>query len=227
MGLHPNLREVRLKNGLRLRADRGVVGAWGEIYEPAVADAYGLSDFPADLIVDIGANIGSFSCWAAHCHPGIPIYAFEPNPEAARQARSNFALNHIESVHLVESPVTGDGREVILHLGASPGGVSIVLMGEGPQVAMPSVMLDLVPFQKASAAFIKMDCEGAEAELVAWIVSHRELLPPNTLIVGEHHTWCPQSADQLVTTLRQAGFQAEMMLQFGSMYFQAQWSRPA
>lgn len=165
MGLHSNLREVRLKDGLRLRADQGVMAAWGEIFEPAVADAYRVADFPADLIVDIGANIGSFSCRAARSHPEASVYAFEPNPDAARQARANFALNRVENVHLVESPVTQDGREVVLHLDPSPGSVSIVLMGEGPKVAMPSVTLDHVPFRKASAAFIKMDCEGGRSRV--------------------------------------------------------------
>jgi FkbM family methyltransferase len=224
MGLHPNLREVRLKDGLRLRADQGALAAWGEIFEPAVADAYGVADFPADLIVDVGANIGAFSCRASRSHPGAPVYAFEPNPDAARQARANFALNGIENVHFIESAATQDGRDVVLHLNPSPGGVSIVLMGEGPKVAMRSVTLDVVPFQKASSVFIKMDCEGAEAELVAWIVNHLELLPPRVLISGECHAWCPQPADQMIATSRQAGFQAELIPKFGATYFRAERS---
>lgn len=55
---------------------------------------------PGDVMFDVGANIGMVSLLvaAAARDSGIDIHAFEPNPETARRARQNVALNFAESV---------------------------------------------------------------------------------------------------------------------------------
>lgn len=55
---------------------------------------------PGDVMFDVGANIGMVSLLvgAAARDSGIDIHAFEPNPETARRARQNVALNSAENV---------------------------------------------------------------------------------------------------------------------------------
>ena len=50
-----------------------------------------LAGFPADLIVDAGANRGHFSLAARHYHPQARIIAFEPQPRPASVFRRIFA----------------------------------------------------------------------------------------------------------------------------------------
>lgn len=218
-------REVRLRNGLIIQVDQTLRKEWGEVFEPAVADTYGIARSDADLIVDIGCNIGAFSCLAAKTHPQAHIYAFEPNPAAIQQARLNFRRNGLINVQLTESLVTADGRKVTLHIGNNRGSVSIVLMGEGRKVEMPSVTLDGVPFRKAKSVFFKIDCEGAEGEIIPWIIAHRDRMPPRVTLACEHHVWCPRPADDLVGALREAGFEASSGIEYGSRYIRASCGR--
>jgi len=188
------------------------------MFEAAVADVYGIRHATADIIVDVGANIGAFSCLAAWTHPQARVYAFEPNPNAVRQARLNFRLNGLENVHLTEAPVTGDGREVVIHIGDELGSASIFVMGSGQKVSMRSVSLDVVSCGQAESIFFKLDCEGVEAEVIEWMVTHRDRLPSRITLVCEYHPWCPRPVAETLQILKSGGFQAESRIEFGSMY---------
>src|SRR5260370_13720390 len=49
-----------------------------------------------DVVIDIGANYGFFSCYAAS--KGARVYAFEPNPMIFEKLQRNIAANHFESL---------------------------------------------------------------------------------------------------------------------------------
>ncbi len=221
LGLNSRLQEVRVRRGPSILVDLLLRQEWSEVFEPAVADIYGIRNTQADLIIDIGANIGAFSCLAGWTHPSARIYAFEPNPAATKQAKINFRHNGLKNIQLIESVVTGDGREVILHLSENRGGVSIVMMGEGEKLSVPSVTLDCIPFAQARWVFFKLDCEGSEGEIIEWIIAHRHELPPRITIACEYHPWCPRPLSETLEALRRAGFQAESRCDFASVYLHA------
>jgi len=54
-------------------------------------DEYGMHsiDFPPRTVLDIGANVGLFSLWAAHNFPGATIHAYEPNPKVHPHLSAN------------------------------------------------------------------------------------------------------------------------------------------
>ena len=56
---------------------------------------------------------------------------------------------------------------------------------------MPSVNLEVVDFPGSRRAFIKLDCEGAEGEIIAWICQNLPRLPASLKIACEWHGWCP------------------------------------
>jgi FkbM family methyltransferase len=214
------LRKVRLRNGLTLYMN-DVVRQWGEVFEPAMADVYGIKAEQAKLIVDVGGNIGSFSCLAAHCHPDATIYVFEPREELVRQMEVNLQANRLSNVNVVPKAVTRDGRKVCFTHLAEPGSGNILGVGAGPQSWLDSVTLDVVPFAESSATFIKLDCEGAEGEILDWVVANRGRLPASIRIKGEWHSWCPTPVEVLVQRLREAGFEAGFRERFGETYLWA------
>ncbi len=61
---------------------------------------------PGDLFVDVGANVGSYSLWAAEC--GTDVIAIEPHPQTAARLRRNVALNpypiQVRQVALADRP---------------------------------------------------------------------------------------------------------------------------
>ena len=133
--------EVHLQNGLVIALGLPLRIPWGCVFEPAIADCYGIRQAQADVIVDVGTNLGAFSCLAAKTYPRARDLRFEPNPASNALAKINFKRNGLTNIHLTESPVTADGRDVTFHINKSWGSESAVLMGEDEKVPMASVTL--------------------------------------------------------------------------------------
>jgi FkbM family methyltransferase len=191
---------------------------WGEIFEPAIADLYGIRTCAPDLIIDVGANIGAFSCLAAHVHPAAQVHAFEPSGPHADLLAENVALNRLNNVVLHRKAVTKDGRAVIFSKFGTGGASGIVLQGDGPSIRLESTSLDCVDFAPARFLFLKLDCEGAEGEIIEWICANLASLPANINVACEYHHWCPTSLEELLRLLRAHGFEAEPRTLFDESY---------
>ncbi len=121
---------------------------------------------PGDLFVDVGANVGAYSIWAAEC--GADVIAVEPHPVTAARLQRNVALNpypiEVRQAALAETPgvlrlTTGLDSCNHLLLGADDGSGDRV---DGIDVAVETLD-DIVG--TADPILIKIDVEGAE-ELV-------------------------------------------------------------
>lgn len=209
---------LHFRTGLKLRPMPPLTETWGEIFEPAIADLYGIRAAKPDLVIDVGANIGAFSCLAAHSHPKAQVYAFEPSAPHADLLAENVALNRLDNIVLHRKAVTRDGREVIFSQFGAGGASGIVLQGDGPSTRLQSVTLDCVDFASAASLFLKLDCEGAEGEIIEWICDQLARLPARTMIACEYHHWCPISLDGLLQTLRAHGFEAKPRVLFDESY---------
>ncbi|MEO6871050.1 MAG: FkbM family methyltransferase [Chthoniobacterales bacterium] len=139
---------------------------WGEIFEPAIADLYDFRDTVPDLIIDIGANMGSFTCWAAYLRPKAVVHAFEPSEKHADWLEKNAVLNGLSNVGVHRKAVTNDGREVLYSHFDAGGSSGIFLHGEGRVEKITSTSLDCIDFAKSASVFFKIDCEGAEGEII-------------------------------------------------------------
>lgn len=145
---------------------------------------------PDDLVIDIGAHIGSFSylCWSAGSRC---IEAFEADPENASLARENLAL---PGIAVVEKAVwrSDIAVDVLHHSGYvamrsdGPDPVSVntgggcILSGNGLPVDV--VSLDEVIGDR-EVSLLKIDCEGSEYPIL--LTSSR--LSQVRRIVGEYH----------------------------------------
>lgn len=217
-GLNDAVETLRFRDGLQLKAIKPLRHTWGQIFEPAIADVYGTRAATPDLIVDVGANIGAFACLAARTHPKATVHAFEPSPLQADRLEENAALNQLENIVLHREAVTKDGRDVVFaHLGA--GGSSGIFLHEGGRTTeMKSVSLDCVDFSQSRSLFLKLDCEGAEGEIIEWLCANLPRLPPQIRFACEHHHWCPIPLDQALGMLRSHGFEAEHRTLFDEQY---------
>lgn len=113
---------------LRIRTSRGIVMVWrpedmGTVpnvlvnyghYEPTESAHLLAAGAGAQVIFDVGANIGYYSLhWASRMAPGGTIHAFEPVPSTFAWFSRNIALNHLEGVIRANNIGLGDAAGTI------------------------------------------------------------------------------------------------------------------
>lgn len=209
---------LELRNGMRIRPIPPLRKTWGEIFEPAIADVYDIRKCQPDFIVDVGANIGAFACLAAHTHPQATVHAFEPSQQHADKLAENATLNGLNNIVLHRKAVTKDGRDAVFTVLEGGGSSGLFLHEAGRSSLIESVSLDCLDFSKSRFLFLKLDCEGAEGEIIEWVCANQEKLPPNVRIACEYHQWCPLTSDAILQSLHKCGFDAQQRIIFDECY---------
>jgi FkbM family methyltransferase len=126
----------------------------------------------AEFIVDLGANTGLVDRWMAVRFPGAEIVAVEPEPGNAATLRRNVSGLPVK---VVEAAIGAVPRTVRIH--SYLGEFAFTMMGEpapgAPYVEAPVVTLESVAGREREIDLLKVDIEGAEAELfgdcASWI----------------------------------------------------------
>ena len=144
---------------------------------------------PGDTIVDIGANIGVFTLDCAARFPSVRIEAYEPNPRAFDILQENIAANHLEN--RVRAYAEAVGRMPgVLDLWPSAGSIVATGYPDATEATGPSsecAMVDLrtvVARAGGTAGVVKIDAEGAEADIVE---GGRDSVRSVAQFVGEYH----------------------------------------
>lgn len=175
-------RVVRVRSGAargaRLALDLSREKAyWLGYYEPSVQKFLEQNVAPGDVVYDVGAHIGFFSVCAARL--GAVVYAFEPVPGNAARLRDNVSLNDLE-IHVVEAAAWETSGSVDLVPGDSD-----FETRAAPGSGTASVSLDAFAEREPEPALIKLDVEGAEAEVLRG--ARRILAQARPLLVCEIH----------------------------------------
>jgi FkbM family methyltransferase len=147
---------IRLRGGHFHFQEQSDVATFWQVFG---ANLYGVR--PTDkVIVDAGANIGAFTLFSLIAAPSARVIAAEPAPDSCARIRSLLAEHKV-------------AHRVTLHeaaLGASHGETTIDL-DAGSQFRMsghsgtPVTMLALSEVLPAEVDLLKMDIEGAEADV--------------------------------------------------------------
>jgi len=199
---------LRFRNGLTLHhgPDDAPVFLFFEIY----ANGCYRRSVPipsSGRIVDIGANIGAFVLDCAARRPRVAIEAHEPNPRAFATLRHNVEANGLTGrVRLFQDAVSGRAGTLRLAVG----GPSLAASGYGASrdessshVDVPAVTLRTVVERAGAIALLKIDAEGAEADILS---SPRDL-ESVAAVVGEYHELLvPGVRARVLAALRDAGF---------------------
>ncbi len=203
---------VRLWNGLqfRVRPELNELGTVDDIFVRGEYKTAAYTIGEGAIVLDIGANIGAFSLFAAH--RGARVYAYEPTPGTYARLRKNIELNNVtQRVTALQNAVAGNAgkRELFLHPAVSgantiaPYREHLDFVESGKGVLVEAVTLDDV--FKANGIgqcdFLKLDCEGAEFEILR--AASRETLARIRHIAMEYH----RDPAELRRILRAAGFE--------------------
>ena len=211
---------IKLNNGIKFlfRArtlDRTVLK---DVWTKGVYEKKGFEINETDTVVDIGGHIGAFSVFAANQARKGKVLAFEPFKENYDLLVSNINLNGFKNV-IVENKGIGkeDGssrfylRPKKLEKGEiayNTGGHSFHLIKESDTyMDVPTLSFDSMvdEFKLDKIDFLKMDCEGAEFEII--YNASEESLAKVSKITMECHPFENYTMEGMVEFLERHGFE--------------------
>jgi len=165
------------RTGLRFKCRRGADTMLAETFHALI---YNIPLAPirnGDIIFDVGANHGFFSCWAAQ--QGAIVHAFEPDPNTFDRLVENIRLNGLEGSirphqyaissetgdsHLFCSSTLGGGLSTIVPAFAVKSGMEVMSQAKVKTLSLTDA---LEYCQVDRVRVCKLDCEGAEFSILA------------------------------------------------------------
>ena len=144
-------------------------------------------DIRDKIVVDIGANIGTFSLFASKY--AKKVYSYEPGPTNFDMLKMNIALNKITNIEAFNVAVGKPGEDTIEP--DSSGHSRIGSAGGLNGVPVKVIGFDEIPTDEIY--LLKMDCEGGEYDVVKY--ASDEKLKKVNKILGELHSWIFESEE--------------------------------
>jgi FkbM family methyltransferase len=167
---------------------------------------------PGDVIIDIGAHIGTFSVWAAQKAVSGQVFSFEPDPENYALLAENKNLNGLTNLHILNSAVSQKRGQVKLFT-SDYHNMTHSFFEEGTRehtlVDTVSLADILEEYGLEKVHYLKIDAEGAEYQIIL-------NTPPSVLrridkIFIEYHDYLDHGYNyrDLTGYLSENGFQTE------------------
>lgn len=122
-------------------------------------------------IVDLGANVGSFSVWANMRWPGSTVHAYEPHPETFRMLTEN--VRGIDNIICHNAAVFSGTAERALYFsryaGDGESGLAAVMSRTFAEIQLERTFEVQVvhPASLPGCDVLKVDVEGSEFEILA------------------------------------------------------------
>ncbi|MGD9897389.1 MAG: FkbM family methyltransferase [Candidatus Methylacidiphilaceae bacterium] len=217
----PEALEFRTRRGFRLPLPPARIG---DFYEIFLAQHYVATEWSRDLprlrtVIDVGANIGLFSLFAAERCPNARILAFEPWEENFRYLEKLVRENRLPVLPFREALSSTSGL-LSLHLPRSERFTSrATVFSEPPgpswpnqedlRIEVPAVTLEEVFRRERIGAcdLLKMDCEGSEYAIL-YGTSPEFLVRIGRMAIEVHPGSAPsENSESLAAYLTALGFQ--------------------
>jgi FkbM family methyltransferase len=171
---------------------------------------YGRFVSRGDLVFDIGAHAGNRS--RAFSALGCRVVAIEPQPDFARVLRTLFGQSR--DVTILEAAVSNVAGRATLALSERTPTVTTLAhdwrqarakeagfkgVRWNRQIEVETTTLDRLIVRYGAPKFVKIDCEGSEAAILAGLTQ------PVPAMSFEFLPWTPEEADACVTRLKKLG----------------------
>ncbi len=200
----------------RLAADPHYVQ---EVFQQRAYNPPGYEIGPTDTVLDVGGNIGAFAVLAGRQAARGRVLTVEPVAENFRLLCDNLRRNRLDHVQPIQAAVLGiRADEITVYCSAAGSGHHSVI----PELAgnlqgsqrVPGLTLEMLfdRFQLERCDFLKMDCEGAEFEILHSLPP--ELAARIAKLALEYHARSHrpkrEQADELIDRLQDCGFQVDI-----------------
>ena len=124
-------------------------------------------------MVDVGAHVGVFSLWAARRYPDARVYAIEPASESFDCLRVNLRQGRMANVEALQAAAGGLARRAILYRRGFAAANTLAESDNYGSRFEPLETVEVLPLEEIFSRFgidscdlLKVDCEGAEYELL-------------------------------------------------------------
>lgn len=204
----PDYRLYRFRNGLRFvgrpkKIDRGPMF---DIILNHEYDRYHVS--PKDIVVDIGAHVGTYSVLAGK--NGASVLAIEPDPESFRLLRINLLLNNVAGVAENIALLNKTGHATLKSSNEQSSANSLILKEAGlsyADIEVPTDTLENVLKRNGigHVDILKMDCEGAEYSILG-SVSEKTAASIDRMIIEYHYIDAERNGPKLAQRIKSLGF---------------------
>lgn len=148
--------------------------AWWPTFEMFCADAYRLADLgqlpvgPGEVVLDVGAHVGTAAVLLGRQFPDATIVAYEPNPEAFSYLAENLEANAVRSLAHAAGVSSASGRTTLFGGQSASCEASTTAKVPGSEVEVEVVSFDAaVAAAPGPVRVVKLDCEGAEHAILA------------------------------------------------------------
>jgi len=170
------MRIVDRRTKVSVRASRGSYQMFSETWYDHDYDVAGCPVRENDIVADIGANQGFFTCYAAQM--GARVYAFEPNPATFGVLERNIARNGFGERVLAKCVAVADfeGETDLICSQFLGGGADTIDAAHAKAVTSFGRLEKRLPVKVARlrslvpadlrVRLLKMDCEGAELAIL-------------------------------------------------------------
>jgi FkbM family methyltransferase len=163
------------------------------------------------VIIDIGANTGLFALRMKQLYPAATLYCYEPFPSNFAQLSENIEASNLNDVTIVPKGVGGNSRTEHLYINnKNLGGHSLFASeahsNDSVEIAISGIEEVLNYTGNESVDLIKMDCEGAEYEILKAITP--EMVKRIKVIIFES-TESVYDINELTDYLTAIGFRLE------------------
>jgi FkbM family methyltransferase len=207
--------QLRLRNPQVGLIVRSAMDIWS-VKETFIDQFYTRIGVPVEdgwAVIDIGAGIGDYAIHAAYGKPKVQVYAFEPYPSSFALLRENLSLNKMDYIQIFQQAMWSKPGKLRLDIAT---GEPLQISSHNPNNRVENdqdLFVDAVSLESVLSKLnitrlelLKMDCEGAEYEILL-------NTPPDTLrlverIIMEYHDLdAQQTHPVLVDFLEHQGYE--------------------
>ena len=171
---------------------------------------YSDDDFPIsndDVIIDVGAHIGLFALFASQFCKNGKIFCYEPIKENYKILIENIEMNQIQNIFPNNLAVTKKTSRVKIFLNDDQSGHSMFIQNKNfVEVDSKSLSDIFIDNGIKECDFLKLDCEGAEYEIVESLSSDLFTKIKKTVIEYHMADTKPELLKQLINKLKQFSF---------------------
>ena len=173
-----------------------------------------------DVIIDVGGHIGLFTLYASQfCKKGS-IFTFEPMTENFDLLTENIKLNNIDNIKAFNLAVSNSNSSVKLYLNQDDAGHSM-FSKSSKSVTVNSISLQQILDNNhiEHCDFLKLDCEGAEYEIIKNLPTHYFKKIKKMIIEYHMADTNPELLDELISILKSQKYNLETKILFKDIGF--------
>lgn len=184
----------------------------GRYYELEVQQLLSVLLSKDDRFIDIGANIGMISLYAARLvGKHGQVECFEPNPDCVKIIRENISLNELNNIAIYPVGLSDEKGEMILNLETTHTGSATLAKIKNPERSYRVEVIigdDALLTNKNIIKLIKMDVEGFEFHVLKGLKRILDTFHPYliTEFIESHFQRANTTGEEIKNFLTELGY---------------------